>query len=78
VVIFHRFIIMSAHDLDFGTILAVTHAGKPSVIQIRMGDVLPDAAASVVSALQKLSADIERGALVTIGPRKTRVNLLPL
>jgi predicted nuclease of predicted toxin-antitoxin system len=67
------------HDLDFGAILALTHAGKPSVIQIRSGDVTPDnTAALVISALRSLAGDIEKGALLTIDPRKTRVNLLPL
>ena len=67
------------HDLDFGAILAVTNAGKPSVIQIRMGTIIPDnAAAFVLSAMENLAADIENGALVTIDLRKTRVSLLPL
>ena len=67
------------NDLDFGTILAITHAGEPSVVQIRMGDVIPDdIAAYIVSALQRLTTEIETGALVTIDPRKTRITLLPL
>jgi predicted nuclease of predicted toxin-antitoxin system len=71
--------VVFTHDLDFGAILAATHAGKPSVVQIRGGDVIPDtAAAPVISALQKLSSDIEKGALVTIDSRKTRLRLLPL
>jgi len=66
------------NDLDFGAILAATRAEKPSVIQIRMGDVIPDStAAPIVSALLHLAADIESGALVTIDPRKARVTLLP-
>jgi predicted nuclease of predicted toxin-antitoxin system len=74
----HDFVVFT-HDLDFGFLLAVTHAGKPSVIQIRTDDLFPDStAALVVSALQQLAADIEQGALVTIGPNKTRVSLLPL
>jgi predicted nuclease of predicted toxin-antitoxin system len=65
--------------LDFGALLAFNHAGKPSVIQIRIGDVFPDNTATlVISALQKLSADIETGALVTIDLNKTRLHLLPL
>jgi len=34
--------VVFTHDLDFGAILAVTHAEGPSVIQIRAQDVLPD------------------------------------
>jgi predicted nuclease of predicted toxin-antitoxin system len=31
------------HDLNFGTALALTHAGGPSVIQVRSQRVLPEA-----------------------------------
>ena len=67
------------HDLDFGSILAITSSGKPSVIQLRMGVVIPDNIAHIaVSALKNLSDDIDKGALITIDQRKTRVSLLPL
>lgn len=36
------------HDLDFGTILAVTNADGPSVIQVREHDVLPEGMGDVV------------------------------
>jgi predicted nuclease of predicted toxin-antitoxin system len=67
------------NDLDFGAILAATHADKPSVIQIRMGDVIPDSTADpIISAILYLANDIEKGAIVTIDPRKARVTMLPL
>jgi predicted nuclease of predicted toxin-antitoxin system len=67
------------NDLDFGYILAITHGKKPSVIQIRTGALRSDRIGTIVmSALKLLAADIDKGALVTIDPRKTRVNLLPL
>ena len=31
--------VVLTHDLDFGSILAATHGEKPSVVQIRAGDV---------------------------------------
>ena len=66
-------------DLDFGYILAVTHSKKPSVIQMRTGALGYDRIGAVVlSAIKMLSADIDKGALVTIDQRKTRVTLLPL
>jgi predicted nuclease of predicted toxin-antitoxin system len=34
--------IVFTHDLDFGTMLALTHATGPSVLQVRGQDVLPD------------------------------------
>jgi predicted nuclease of predicted toxin-antitoxin system len=66
-------------DLDFGYILAITQSKKPSVIQMRTGALGHDRIGAVVlSAIKRLVADIDKGALVTIDPRKTRVNLLPL
>lgn len=71
--------VILTQDLDFGTILAVTHGEKPSVIQIRSEDVSPEAAASVVTAtIRQMSAELELGALVTIDPRQTRLRYLPL
>lgn len=71
--------IVLTHDLDFGSILAVTHGGKPSVIQIRADDLSPDTVGpQVLDALQQMSSELESGALVTIEPRRTRVRWLPL
>ena len=67
------------NDLDFGYILAITHGRKPSVIQIRTGALGYDRIGSVVlNAINLLASDIDKGALVTIDPRKTRVTVLPL
>jgi len=74
----HDFTILT-NDLDFGFILAITQGNKPSVIQMRTGVLGPDRIGNIViSAIRLLTADIDRGALVTINPRKTRVSLLPL
>jgi len=67
------------NDLDFGYILAITHGKKPSVIQMRTGALGHNRIGAVVlNAIKRLAADIDKGALVTIDPRKTRVTLLPL
>ena len=67
------------NDLDFGFILAITRGEKPSVIQTRIDVLAPNRIGSmVVNVIKMLAADIERGALVTIDSRKTRVSLLPL
>jgi predicted nuclease of predicted toxin-antitoxin system len=34
--------VVFTHDLDFGTVLALTRASGPSVIQVRSHNVLPD------------------------------------
>jgi predicted nuclease of predicted toxin-antitoxin system len=67
------------NDLDFGYILAITQSKKPSVVQMRTGALGHNRIGAVVlSAINRLAADIDKGALVTIDPRKTRVTLLPL
>lgn len=67
------------HDLDFGTILAVTNADGPSVIQVRAQDVLPAAmGASVLAALRQFADALAAGALVTIDPHRRRARVLPL
>src|SRR2546427_11755648 len=40
--------IVFTHDLDFGTLLAVTRAEGPSVIQVRAQDVMPEHLETVV------------------------------
>jgi predicted nuclease of predicted toxin-antitoxin system len=71
--------VVSAHDLDFGTMLALTHASGPSVLQVRGQDVLPDHMAPlVIAALTQHEADLAAGALVVVDERKCRVRVLPL
>lgn len=66
-------------DLDFGTILAVTHGDKPSVVQLR-SDILTHESLGklVVEALRQLEGELAAGALVTIEPERTRLRILPL
>lgn len=71
--------IVLTHDLDFGAILANTQGAKPSVVQIRADDVNPDVIGSqVIAALQQMSDELARGALLTIEPGRTRLRILPL
>jgi predicted nuclease of predicted toxin-antitoxin system len=71
--------VVFTHDLDFSTILALTHKKKPSVIQIRSAELTPDTtAATVITALQKAAPYIEEGAIVTLDEDKTRIRILPL
>jgi predicted nuclease of predicted toxin-antitoxin system len=71
--------VVLTHDLDFGSILAVTHGNKPSVVQIRSEDVNPDIISKhVVIALQQMAVDLEQGALLTVNPKRIRVRVLPL
>jgi predicted nuclease of predicted toxin-antitoxin system len=71
--------IVITHDLDFGTILAITHGKKPSVVQIRSMDISPDVvAAQMIAALRVAEAELEAGALLTVEPERTRLRILPL
>lgn len=71
--------VVFTHDLDFGTMLALTHATGPSVIQVRGQNVLPDHMAPiVVAALKQHETDLSSGALVVIDELKSRVRVLPI
>ena len=67
------------HDLDFGTLLALTHATGPSVLQVRAQDVSPDSLVDVVSAaLRQHGADLASGALVVVEESRARTRILPI
>ena len=67
------------HDLDFGMLLAITHAAGPSVIQVRAQDVTPAHLENlVVSALKEYGPLLETGALIVVDESKLRVRILPL
>jgi predicted nuclease of predicted toxin-antitoxin system len=74
----HGYVVLT-HDMDFSAILAATHGKKPSVVQIRTEDVSPTViGAQVVVALRHMEPELEAGALLTVGPRQTRVRMLPI
>ena len=74
----HRYIVFT-HDLDFGTMLALSHEGSPSVLQIRAQDVLPvHLERTVLAALAQHGADLSSGALVVVDEHRSRVRLLPI
>jgi predicted nuclease of predicted toxin-antitoxin system len=71
--------IVLTHDLDFGSLLFLTNAAAPSVIQIRAEHILPRfVGAAVLETLAIAAKPLEEGALVTIDPRRQRIRLLPL
>lgn len=74
----HDYVVLT-HDLDFGSILAVTHGGKPSVVQLRTEDVSPRTIGNhVVSAIRHVETELESGALLTVELDRTRLRILPL
>jgi predicted nuclease of predicted toxin-antitoxin system len=71
--------VVFTHDLDFGTLLALTHANGPSVLQVRGQNVLPEQLSPLVlAALQQYEAALAAGALVVVEQKKSRVRVLPL
>lgn len=74
----HGFVV-SSHDLDFGAMLAATHASGPSVIQVRCIDPTPKAIGSLLLASLAQFADvIASGAIVVIEPGQARARVLPI
>jgi len=74
----HEYIVFT-HDLDFGTILALSHATGPSVLQVRTEDVLPDRLEGIVIAsLKQHYTDLTSGSLVGVEESRARVRILPI
>ena len=64
----HDYVVLT-HDLDFGSILAVTHGEKPSVVQVRSQDVRTESIGFlVVNAIRQMVLELEQGALLTMIP----------
>jgi len=71
--------IVFTHDLDFGSMLAVTGAETPSVIQVRTQGILPTSIETlIISALRQFESELEQGALVTVDQAQSRVRVLPI
>ena len=74
----HNYIVITC-DLDFSTILSVSQDSKPSVVQIRatcfqIGQV-PDI---IAVALQQNVAELEKGAILSLDLKRTRLRVLPM
>jgi len=71
--------IIFTHDLDFGTILALTHASGPSVIQVRSQDIMPSSLArTLISVVRDNQHALEQGALIVVDEAQARIRILPL
>ncbi len=71
--------VIFTHDLDFGTVLALTRAVGPSVIQVRTHDVLPaHLEHAVVATIQTHAVHLLKGAIVTVDEARGKVRLLPI
>lgn len=71
--------VVFTHDLDFGSLLALTGASGPSVIQLRTQAILPAQTGSLlIAALKQFGEVLERGGLVVIDEPRARARVLPL
>lgn len=71
--------VIFTHYLDFGTLLYLTEAHAPSVVQIRAEHIVPGVmGGAILEALAKAESFLKAGALVTVDPRRHRVRILPL
>src|ERR1700759_4992933 len=62
----NNFIIVTS-DLDFGTLLSHSSFGRPSVIQIRVEDTLPNSLGlRLVATIKQFESELSSGAIVTI------------
>lgn len=67
------------HDLDFGTLLALTQARGPSVLQVRTQAVLPASLGPVVvRAIHRFEPQLDAGVLMTVDELTARVRVLPI
>lgn len=74
----HAFVVFT-NDLDFSALLAMTRGAGPSVLQLRLQDLLPAGAGQVVlEVLRQQESMLVGGAIVTVTDNGTRVRVLPL
>jgi predicted nuclease of predicted toxin-antitoxin system len=60
-------------------LLAANKTNGPSVIQVRLQDVLPSAIGeAVLRAIRAAQPHLETGALVTVDAMRQRIRLLPI
>lgn len=71
--------IVLTHDLDFGRIVALGRGRVSSVVTFRLGDMRPTEVNRWLQVvIERFSADLEAGALITVGDRGIRVRRLPI
>jgi predicted nuclease of predicted toxin-antitoxin system len=71
--------VVVTHDLDFGAALALTRSTGPSVVQLRVQDVLSEPFERTLADVLSVHEDaLTAGALIVVDPRRLRVRVLPL
>jgi predicted nuclease of predicted toxin-antitoxin system len=71
--------IILTHDLDFSRLVAISQSRLPSVITFRLKDMRPAQVNRYLNeALDRFAADLQFGALISIGDNGIRVRRLPI
>ena len=71
--------IVLTHDLDFGAILAATGALSPSVVLLRIDDVVSVGAGPLIASILTTHEQLLlEGALLCVEPARSRIRVLPL
>ena len=74
----NNFIVLTC-DLDFSTLLSITHDLKPSVVQVRASVLHAERVVDLVtSALLQNKDELEDGAIISIDLKRARLRLLPI
>ena len=67
------------YDLDFSVILSITHAKKPSIIQVRKHALGLTILAEILAvAMSRWVHELSEGAVLSLDTKRARVRLLPL
>lgn len=72
--------VVISHDTDFGTLLAIRRASRPSFILIRSADPLTanEVADLITDNIAAMAEDLGAGAIVTFARGRIRARRLPL
>jgi predicted nuclease of predicted toxin-antitoxin system len=74
----HNYVVVTC-DLDFSAILSATYGQKPSIVQVRARNIAWNILADlVVRAIKQNTVELDKGAVLTLDTKKSRVRLLPL
>lgn len=71
--------IVLTHDLDFGRLLSISEAARPSIITFRLSDMTPQSVEHrLAEVLQVLEQELLQGAAITVSDAAMRFHLLPI
>lgn len=66
-------------DADFHSLLALSGADKPSVVRIRIEGLRAEPLVTLLQALlEERGSELDKGALMTVQPKRVRIRFLPI